>query len=175
MTAISLKIITEFHRRRTTAHIASVNYFAGLLGGARFPDHDCDKFAEPMLTPYALKNYSNFHSGFVLSDVLESEVERMRRQHHLSMGHHPESFANVADMPDDCLTEMVCDWFAANNEQALLQGGSEYSGVMDFYLRYARGAFGFAPRQMGLITDLIRELNPRADKEKFLEIWKDVK
>ena len=166
--------IIEFYKRRTGAHITALNYFAGLLG-TRFPEHDSDKFSAPLLIPYALKNYSDYHPDFAWSDALEKESQCAWYKHHSSAAHHVESYADIADMPDTRITEMLCDWFTANNEQNLVQKRPVYCTIMDFYSRHALPTFKFVPRQQTLILELIEELKVREDTEKFLEIWKDIK
>ena len=56
---VPIETIYEFHKTRTACHVASVNYFAGLLG-YHFPEHDNDKNTEPMRTVYAYKNYASY-------------------------------------------------------------------------------------------------------------------
>lgn len=168
------EIIIEFHKRRTNAHIAGVNYFADILG-MQFPMHDSDKFAAPLLMPYSMKNYLDYHADFEWTDSVESEWERANWAHHHAANHHPESYADISDMPAENITEMVCDWFSANNEQKLIRNISEYPNVMDFYTRFALPEFGFTTSQQKAILKLIDDLESRAVTERFLDIWREFK
>jgi len=165
--------ILEFHKKRTDAHIAGVNYFAGLVG-ARFPDHDADKSAAPLLEPYALKNYANYHPDFPWTDSDEAAFDRARRAHHAAAAHHPESYAAATDMPDDRITEMLCDWSAANKEQLLIRNVREYIDVADFFAREALPEHRFSAGQSRLIVSLMADMVSRFDEGKFLSIWEGI-
>ncbi|MCL2338595.1 MAG: DUF5662 family protein [Proteobacteria bacterium] len=161
----------EFDKWRTHAHIAAVNMFADLIG-MRFPHHDADKFTDPILIPYAFKNYAEHHSEFKFTAEMRAAFDRAHDAHHHTAAHHPESYENIADMPDVAIAEMVCDWVAASMEQNLILCDSEYPKLMDFYTQYALPVFKFTAPQQKLILKLMKTIAARADTEQFLKIWK---
>jgi len=165
--------ILDFHIIRTTAHVASVGYFARLLG-RDFPDHDIDKFSEPMRTPYAFLNYKDYHPEFDASPEMVESWQLAQRAHHATAPHHEDSYSSMALMTDDKITEMVCDWFSASYEKTLIRDENKFSSVLDFYRNDSARQHAFTNHQDELILSLIDDLEYRMNVAEFMKIWKDL-
>jgi len=157
----------EHSKRRTNAHIASVNYFSSLLD-KNFPEHDADKLREPLLSAYGLLTHFFFKDSWPASKT--NEFEQYLQQHRQSNPHHSEAYANIADLQEEHIPEMVCDWFAMTNELIFVRRKCRYENVMDYYMRHQLPIFKYTPSQQKLIVELIQKIESRWELEKFLEI-----
>ena len=170
---ISVDAIYDFHRVRTACHVASVNYFAGLLGYG-FPEHDNDKNVEPMRTGYAYKNYANYHPEYNLPDNYEDLFRNAHATHHAHAPHHIQFYnKNVSDVPDVHVIEMVCDWFSANFEQNYILHDYEYESVSAWF-DAKMAHLGWSDAQRKMIYDAINFLERRADISELMKIWNPV-
>ena len=79
--------IYNFHRIRTACHLASVNYFADIIG-YHFPEHDNDKNFEPIRTGYAYKNYATYHKSYRMFPAYGGVFQMAHATHHAHASHH---------------------------------------------------------------------------------------
>lgn len=169
----NLDDIIDFHIMRTRMHIAAVNYFAGLLGHD-FSDHDADKFSEPIKTPYALLNFLPYHPLFQPTAEQVETWGWAQREHHKTASHHATSYSNISLMSDLRVTEMVCDWFSANNEQNHIRKQIEFESPLDFYRKSSAQRHNFTSHQNELILSTIDTLNYRMNINDFIKIWNGI-
>ena len=171
---ISVDTIYEFHKVRTACHVASVNYFAGLLG-YHFPEHDNDKNIEPMRTGYAYKNYSGYHPEYKLPENYDELFDLAHSTHHAHATHHIDFYGgDVSRISEICLIEMICDWFSANFEQVNILHDSEYATVMEWFDANMAGK-GWSGAQLKTIRDTVKFLEHTTDIDSLMKIWKPVK
>lgn len=170
---VPIETIYEFHKTRTACHVASVNYFAGLLG-YHFPEHDNDKNTEPMRTGYAYKNYASYHPEYKLLDKYVALFDAAHSAHHAHASHHIEYYGgDVAQIPDICLVEMVCDWFSASFEQVNIIHDYEYetvSGWFDAKLSH----LDWTAAQLKTIRETINLIENRMNVADIMKIWAPV-
>ena len=171
---IPLDKIYEFHKLRTSCHIASVNYFADLVG-YHFPEHDNDKNIEPIRTGYAYKNYASYHFEYKMPDNYSELYELAHTIHHMHAPHHIEFYAGDATkISDTCLIEMICDWFSANFEQVNILNDYEYKSVSDWF-NAKMSNYNWTPVQLKIIHDVIEKLQRESDSNNLMRIWSTIK
>jgi hypothetical protein len=78
--------------------------FARLLIARGFA-HDASKF-------HGIE-WDYLHAG---PDVPEAELRLAIEQHRRTNSHHPEFWGGIDNMPEICVAEMVCDWYARAQE-----------------------------------------------------------
>ncbi len=166
---IPLSDIIRFHLVRTHCHIDCVNYFAGLLGAA-FPMHDRDKFTEPYQTGYAYRNYMVYHPNMQMLPQQAELYRRVHAEHHRMQSHHVGAWDDVRQIPTSILTEMVCDWYSANFEQAAILNQIEYESVRVFFDR-VMSPLPWSDAQREFILARIAELAWRMDNGAVRAIW----
>jgi hypothetical protein len=150
-----------------------VNYFAGLLG-YHFPEHDNDKNTEPMRTGYAYKNYASYHPEYKLLDKYVALFDVAHSAHHAHASHHIEFYGgNVAQIPDICLVEMVCDWSAANFEQVSVMGDCEYNATLEWF-NAQMAHLNWTDAQMDIIHSALDKIAQNRDDQKIMKIWAPV-
>ncbi len=164
-----IETIRDFFRRRTAAHIAALNYFAGLLG-YHFPEHDNDKHREPCLTGYAYWVWAQHHPHCTLLPQQEQIFRDARDEHHRMQPHHIEHYASVRDIPKIVLTEMICDWHSANNESLYLHESPTYPHVIDWF-NACCGHLDWSDDQRKYITDTCEFLSQNADPDVVTKLW----
>ena len=170
---IAIEDIYEFHRVRTACHIATLNWFAGLLG-MQFPEHDNDKNIEPMRTGYAYKNYASYHHGYYLPENYDELFNIACSTHHKHATHHVEFYGNdVSKIPDIVLAEMLCDWASANFEQRFVLCDYKFNTVWDWFVA-SMADMNWTPKQLKKIRDMAEFLDGHIDKDAVLEIWETV-
>ena len=113
---INMTDVFDFYELRIKCHVASVNYFAALLGH-QYPEHDSDKIKEPIRTGYAYVFYKNYHKNFHTTQQQDDLCKDAINNHHAFASHHVQHYKNVREIPDNRLYEMMADWASANFEQ----------------------------------------------------------
>ncbi len=166
---IPISEIIEFHRMRTTAHIDTLNYFAGLLGYC-FPDHDRDKHTEPYRTGYAYVNYAKHHPHCHISAAQRELFDIAHDEHHRMQPHHIEHYESVTDIPKIVLIEMICDWHSANFESRLLNEHPEFPSVTIWFDK-CMGALPWTGPQREFITQTIQDIEHRQAHDDIMKIW----
>lgn len=168
------KDILNFYKIRMRAHIDSVGYFCGLLG-IGCVGHDIDKLAEPILTPYAFANYRFYHPDFSMPPDMKRRQREGHNIHHSNRDHHVEFYRNIAEMPDEKVMEMVCDWWAANLEDRIVNklSNNKEMNVIGFYTS-VKDKWGFTKNERKLIMSAIKDIESRLDMDGFLDNWKKV-
>ena len=162
--------IYEFHKVRTACHVASVNYFANILG-YQFPEHDNDKNIEPMRTGYAYKNYAIYHPKYKLPDNYVELFDAAHRTHHEHASHHIEFYdGDVSRIPDICLIEMICDWFSANFEQVFILNDHKYETVMA-WVNAKMARKNWSDAQLKTIRETVKILERERDTDALVKIW----
>ena len=158
---------------RTACHIACVNYFAELLGH-HFPEHDNDKNTEPMRTGYAYRNYATYHPEYNLPDNYNELFDVAHKTHHEHASHHIEYYhGDVAQIPDVCLMEMICDWFSANFEQVVILRDCEYKTVTEWF-DAKLSHLNWSDAQLKTIREKIKFIAAHANHSDIMKIWSPV-
>ncbi len=67
--------------------------------------HDVSKFAGT--------EWKYLHAG---RDVPLEKLKEAVEQHQETNSHHPEHWDGIGEMPEICIAEMVCDWYARSQE-----------------------------------------------------------
>ena len=67
--------------------------------------HDASKFSGI--------EWDYLHAG---KDIPKDQLELAVKQHVYTNDHHPEYWGSVENMPEICIAEMVCDWYARSQE-----------------------------------------------------------
>ena len=167
---VPIETIYEFHKTRTACHVACVNYFAKLLG-YHFPKHDCDKNIEPMRTGYAYKNYSSYHPECKLLNKYAELFDAAHAAHHEHASHHIEYYnGDVANIPHDCLIEMICDWFSANFEQVNILHDYEYETVAGWF-DAKLSHLNWTAAQLKTMRETIDLIKSRMNADDIMKIW----
>ena len=170
---ISIDTIYEFHRVRTGCHIATVNYFAELLG-YHFPEHDNDKSVEPMRTGYAYTNYAKYHPKYNLPENYTELFHAAHKTHHEHATHHVQFYGgDVSKIPDVHVIEMVCDWSAANFEQVSVMGDCEYNTTLEWF-DAKMAHLNWTDAQMDIIHSTLDKIAQNRDDQKIMKIWSPV-
>ncbi len=138
--------MNAFHKQKLAEHVAAVNKFAAKIG-TRYPAHDADKFADPLLSQIAPMMWCRYNNIKTPNPVFQRAAMAMAN-HKRATAHHPEHWKNIADMPDDAIAEMCCDWCARGR----------YTSPWRFYSEYAQSKYKFTARQQELINDLLTKL-----------------
>ena len=165
---IPMDEILDFHKRRTNCHIASLNYFAGLLG-YNFPKHDYDKFTDPIMAGYAYFNYARYHGAKITQQYLDA-FDKAHAEHHSTQSHHLEHYADIREISHDTIIEMVCDWCSANFEQSNITHEDDFETVMD-YFEQKIAQLNWTDAQRKTITETIKFLEQHADPQQLYKIW----
>lgn len=169
---IPMDKILEFHKRRTQCHVASLNYFAGLLG-YNFPKHDYDKFINPIQIGYAYYNYANYHPNCKITQQYKEAFLHAHDEHHCTQPHHIEHYTNIQEMNHNTIIEMVCDWFSANFEQTNITHINKFKSVMDFFEKQL-SQLNWTKSQRETIIETINFLQKNTDSQKLYMIWADI-
>lgn len=171
--SISVETIYEFHKVRTACHVASVNYFAVLIG-YHFPEHDNDKNTEPMRTGYAYKNYSEYHPEYKIPDNYSELFDVAHKTHHEHATHHIEFYnGDVSKIPDVQVIEMVCDWFSANFEQVFVLRDYEYRTVIEWF-DATMSDKNWSESQLKTIHETSEFLEKATNTDALMQIWSPV-
>ncbi len=166
---IPINEIIEFHIMRTSAHIDTLNYFAGLLGHC-FPNHDHDKYTEPYRTGYAYINYAKHHPNCHITDAQRELFDIAHDEHHRMQSHHIEHYDNVGDIPKTVLIEMICDWYSANFESQLLNEHPQYPTVATWFDK-KMSALPWTDAQRTFIAQTIQDIEHRINRDDIMKIW----
>lgn len=160
----------ELFASRTWRHIHLVRNNLRLMQGyqginltqleSRAQDHDQSKFSKDEIEGYAYLNWRYYHASRGITVVYTPEIETLIRQsmvHHYSCNHHhPEYFAELNDIDDIDIVEMVCDWTAMSQELNLNSGSA---------MTWARAnldrKWKFTPPLTARIFNAINELDKR--------------
>ncbi|MDR1026856.1 MAG: DUF5662 family protein [Rickettsiales bacterium] len=161
-------------RARTAAHIASVNYFANLIG-LSFPDHDASKFKEPEHDAYVV--YSRrFGDNPIPPTEAEAAAARAAKRHHWTTNpHHAQFYADVSEMPEIRMIEMACDLSAVNKEANMKRyggKGDEYSSATDYLERVSFRDFAFTIVQADFLRMTAARLERLFRAADFAKIWR---
>lgn len=173
---ISIDTIYEFHKIRTSAHINSLNYFAGLLG-YHFPEHDNDKMSGPMQTAYAFRIYFRYHPEYNIPKANLDLFRQMHAEHHRMQPHHLEHYCDVSKINDITLVEMVCDWHSASFEQRFITHEDKHDYTVQKYFDNVilkNPKYNWSSHQIDLINNLIQFLDTYANHDAVMEIWRPV-
>lgn len=146
--------------KRTQEHIKLVNYYAQKIGQS-YPDHDKSKL-DLLLDGYKY---------LLKEDRTQEEEDALNLAtliHIKNASHHPEYWSNTdlseftrtnytphgiivaIDMPEEAITEMVCDWCATSH----LYGNT----ATEWFKRVNGVRWLFSASQVKLIWDLIKRL-----------------
>lgn len=105
----------------TKAHHNLVNQFGAKVGKS-YPQHDFDKFKQPLLSKYCLDWKKKYYG---LNQQEKELFRQAMEEHHKSQTHHPEYWGKAGGhgrihveniMPDDAIIEMCADWCAKAKE-----------------------------------------------------------
>lgn len=168
---IPMDEIIAFHQKRTKCHIASLNYFAGLLG-YHFPKHDYDKFVDPIQVGYAYYNYARYHGCKIPKQYLDA-FDKAHAEHHSTQSHHREHYRDIREITHDTIIEMVCDWCSANFEQSNITHEDDFESVLD-YFEQKIAQLNWTDTQRKTIIETIKFLETHADIQQLYKIWADV-
>lgn len=120
-----------FFKQRTREHISRVQKYLQKLDGAgdftaeelseRGKLHDADKYSKEKVLPYiwVTEYYRVKNSGEEIPEELQQRYDATREAtgDHVTINrHHPESHADLNDMTDLDVAEMVADWSAMAEE-----------------------------------------------------------
>ena len=169
---IDVKDIYEFSSLRIACHVESVNYFAGLLG-YHFPEHDNDKNSEPMRTGYAYIIYAMYHKNFHLLPEHEQLCHDAKQNHHKHSTHHAAYYANIADIPDVKIYEMVADWASANFEQKNIIHVKDAICLNEWF-EQNNAQIPWTTHQLEIIRKSIQIIKENTDQAYVQKIWKPV-
>ena len=148
------KEITDFYKLKRTEHVDLVNGFAQRLG-YNFPDHDADKFCDPIMSMIAPAVWCKA-CNIPRTEEINASAKTGVAIHKAKNLHHPEAWKNVADMTEIALIEMCCDWRAANAEKRTSSG--VFGDTMDFYIRHALPEYKFTKSQQKFIEEILEKL-----------------
>lgn len=166
---INMDDIFEFYEMRIKSHVASVNYFAGLLG-YHFPEHDSDKIIEPIRTGYACIFYQTYHKNFHLTDQQIELCHDAKRTHHIHAPHHIEHYQSVNEIPDVYLYEMLSDWASANFEQTNILF-DEFAGSLEQWFDKNMSHLPWTKHQLEIIEKSFQIFTENTDTEMVKTIW----
>lgn len=161
--------IYKFYELRMACHIASVNYFASLLG-LHFPEHDSDKIKEPTRTGYAFVFYDMYHKDFTLNKENQKLCDDVQRDHHAHDSHHISYYENVCDIPDVRLQEMLCDQAAANFEQQDIRKLKDAVPVEEWF-KNNNSHLPWTPQQLEIIKTTFQTFRDKQDLKELNTIW----
>ncbi len=110
----------EEHIDNLVRHIDRVRE-ACLLLGKRLMAQDRQTFGRLLIARGFVHDASKFygiewdllHAGH---DVPEDQMQLAIEHHRHTNPHHPEYWGGMENMPEICVAEMVCDWFARSQE-----------------------------------------------------------
>lgn len=169
---ISMNDIFDFYELRIRCHVASMNYFASLLG-YHFPEHDSDKVKEPIRTGYSYIFYKTYHKNFHTTDEHEALCRDAINSHHVYATHHIQHYEKATDIPDINLYEMIADWASANFEQKnIIHEPDSVSLETWFNKKMARA--GWSEHQLEIIKKSFNIINKNTDIETITKIWQPI-
>lgn len=166
---INIDDIFDFYELRIKCHVASVNYFASILG-YHFPEHDGDKVHEPIRTGYAYIFYKTYHKNFHPTPEHEALCRDAINIHHAGATHHIQHYKNVTEIPDINLYEMVADWASANFEQRNIIRDSD-SVLIQTWFNNKMANQGWTEHQLEIITKSFDIIGKNTDIETITKIW----
>ena len=146
------RVMVESFENRTRHHIALVQRCCSKLGMGdalieRCRVHDDSKFLEAERGGYILLTHKKLHPEETKGRYpgWDEIIKRAVEKHKQSNRHHPEFHANVLEMSELDLAEMVCDWAAMAEEVSGLHSPRK------FYNSVAKKKFAFGPIQIDFI------------------------
>ena len=163
----------DFVTDRINRHIKSVNYFASLIG-RHYPDHDLDKFDEPLFSRYVVGYWYLFNNDTSLADNVTPEFREAfiaaKKPHYQTRSHHTDYWGNPHDMPPVALEEMACDMFAMCAEKNM-RGLKRAKKFLDYWVEDTPQWFQYSKEQDSIMRDLFAKLEARWNRDDFLKIW----
>jgi hypothetical protein len=115
----------------------------GRLLVARGFVHDASKF-------YGIE-WDYLHAG---PDVPEEELELAIKQHTRTNSHHPEYWGGFENMPEICVAEMVCDWYARAQQFGTgLRQWIETEAIARFQIDVEGERFGWVQQYVDLLLE----------------------
>jgi len=169
---INLDDIFDFYELRIKCHVASMNYFASLLG-YHFPEHDSDKVREPIRTGYAFIFYKTYHKNFHATPEHEALCNDAIKLHHEYATHHLQHYQNAQDIPDVNLYEMVADWASANFEQMNIIHEPDSVSLEEWFNKKMANA-GWSDHQLEIMKKSFDIINKNTDVEMITNIWQPI-
>jgi len=122
--------------------------------------HEISKFYSPERSGYIWLTWGhhckNMGLDFECSEFTESLIELAVNHHRSSNSHHPEAFADIEDMSELDILEMVCDWTAMSQELKLNNGS-----CMNWARVNIDRKWKFSKSKKELIFTMILELDKR--------------
>ena len=169
---IDIKDVFEFAKLRIECHVRALNYFATMFG-YNFPDHDGDKNLEPVRTGYAYILYAIYHKNFCLTKDQELLALDAKNTHHKYASHHIQHYADIADIPDIRLYEMVSDWASANFEQKNILCIENSIELADWVNKNQLN-LNWTPHQLEIIRNAVKTIENQSDTNTLRAIWQPV-
>ena len=166
---IDVNDIFDFYELRIKCHVASMNYFASLLG-YHFPEHDGDKVIEPIRTGYAYIFYKTYHKNFHATPEHEALCNDAINIHHKHATHHIQHYDSVCDIPDIHLYEMVSDWASANFEQMNILHEPD-SVPLSKWFENKMADKGWNQHQLDIMKKSFEIIDKNTDIETITNIW----
>jgi hypothetical protein len=111
---------TEEHLDNLVHHINLVRV-ACLLLGKRLMAQGREAFGRLLIARGFVHDASKFYGieweYLRTGEEVPSDKRDMAIEHHrYTNGHHPEHWGGIDNMPEICVAEMVCDWYARSQE-----------------------------------------------------------
>lgn len=166
---INVNDIFDFYELRIKCHIASMNYFAALLG-YHFPEHDSDKVVEPVRTGYAYIFYKAYHKNFHLTPEHVALCEDAKDIHHSHAPHHIQYYKHVSEIPDIRLYEMIADWASANFEQMNIIHEPDAIKITEWFKNNTAN-LGWSEHQLDIIHKSLEIIDKNTDVDTITNIW----
>lgn len=166
---ININDIFDFYELRIKSHVASVNYFASLLG-YHFPEHDGDKVKEPIRTGYAYIFYKTYHKNFHPMPEHVALCDDAIKLHHFGATHHIQHYKHVSEIPLIHIYEMIADWASANFEQMNIIRDPEAVELETWFQNKMAGQ-GWTDEQMNIIQKSFEIIHTNIDAEHVKSIW----
>ncbi len=171
------KAMIDFFERRTTAHIQTVNYVAGLLPVPySFPDHDKSKFKEPERTAYTILTEEK-RGNFTPDKDTAAQIKIAVKYHYAHNPHHPNYYKNVKYMRRERLVEAVCDWYAMHIEIHYFNIPTDFKTVYEYYAKCALPKYDFSCHQKDIMERTMKDIHlaslefPEIFNNKIKKIW----
>ena len=166
---ININDIFDFYELRIKSHVASVNYFASLLG-YHFPEHDGDKVKEPIRTGYAYIFYKTYHKNFHPMPEHVALCDDAIKLHHFGATHHIQHYKHVSEIPLIHIYEMIADWASANFEQINIIRDPE-AVELETWFQNKMADQGWTDEQMNIIQKSFEIIHTNIDAEHVKSIW----
>ena len=166
---INVNDIFDFYESRIKCHVASMNYFASLLG-YHFPEHDSDKVIEPVRTGYAYIFYQTYHKNFHPTPEYAALCEDAKDIHHSHAPHHIQYYKHVSEIPDIRLYEMVADWASANFEQMNIIHETDAVPITEWFDNNIK-KLGWSEHQLDIIYKSFEIIGKNTNVETITKIW----